>query len=116
MTGVWMSRAGTLKDFGVGILIIALRCWFDDIDGVIHYLVVALSPPKVILPTPITIVIAAVVVIIAPIVAAVITTPIITPVVWAAIWLVGARSPANVLLDLLVDLISICPLLCMRRS
>jgi hypothetical protein len=76
-----MSRARTLKDFGVGILIIALGCWFDGIDGVIHYLVVALPPPKVILSTPITIVIAAIAVIVAPIVAAVITMPIIAPVV-----------------------------------
>jgi hypothetical protein len=77
---------------------------------------VALSPPKIILPTPITIVIATVMVIVAPIVAAVVTTPIIVPVVGAAIWLVEARSPTNVLLDLLVCLISICPLLCHREK
>jgi hypothetical protein len=116
MTGVRMSQAGTLKDFGVGILIIALGCWFDGIDGVIHYSVADLPPPKVVLPTPITIVIAAVAVIIAPIVAAVVTTPIIVPVVWAVIWLVGAGSLANVLLDLLVGLISICPLLHHREK
>jgi hypothetical protein len=56
-------------------------------------------------------VIATVAVIVVPIVAAIVTTPIIAPVVGAAIWLVGAGSPANVLLDLLVGLISICPLL-----
>jgi hypothetical protein len=76
----------------------------------------ALLPPKVILPTLITIVIAAVTVIVAPIIAVVIMTPIIAPVVWVAIWLVRARSLANVLLDLLVGLISICPLLCHREK
>jgi hypothetical protein len=115
MAGVRMSQAGTLKDLGVGILIIALGRWFndvDDIDGVIHYLVVALLSPKVVLPTSITIVIAAVMVIVAPIVAAVVTTPIILSVIGAVIWLVGAKSPANVLLELLVSHINICPLLC----
>jgi hypothetical protein len=113
MDKVRMSRAGTLKDLGVGILIIALGCWFD---GVIHYLVAALPPPKVVLPTLITIVIAVVAVIVVPIVAVVVTTPIITPVVGAVIWLVGMGGPANVLLDLLVGLISICPLLRHREK
>jgi hypothetical protein len=85
MTRVRMSRAGPLKDLGVGILIIALRRWLDGIDGIIHYSVVALPTPKVILLTPITIVIAAIAVIVAPIVAAVVTTPIIAPVIGAAI-------------------------------
>jgi hypothetical protein len=49
-------------------------------------------------------------VIVARIIAGFITTPIIALVVGAAIWLVRARSPANVLLDLRVSLISICPL------
>jgi hypothetical protein len=61
---------------------------------------------------PITIVVVAVVVIIVPIIAVVIMTPIIEPVVWAAIRLVRVGSPANVFLDLLVGLISICLLLC----
>jgi hypothetical protein len=60
---------------------------------------------------PIMIVVAMVAVVVVPIIAAVITTPIIMPVVWAAILLVRVRSPANVYLDLLVGLISICPLL-----
>jgi hypothetical protein len=111
-----MSRAGTLKDLGVGILIIVLGRWFDGIDGVIHYWVATLPPPKIVLPMPITIVITAVAVIIALIVAVVVMTPIIMPVVGAAIWLVGAGSPANVLLDLLVGHISICPLLCHREK
>jgi hypothetical protein len=106
-----MSHAGPLKDLGVGILIIALGCWLDGVDGVIHYSVAALLPPKVILLTPITIVIALVAVIVAPIVATVVTTLIIASVIRATIWLVGARSSANVLLDLLVGLINICPLL-----
>jgi hypothetical protein len=60
---------------------------------------------------PITIVIAAVAVIVAPIIAAVVTTLIITPIIWVVILLVGAGSPADVFLDLLVGLISIYPLL-----
>jgi hypothetical protein len=116
MARVRMSQAGPLEDLGVGVLVIALGRWLDDVDGIIHYLVAALPPPKVILLTPITIVIATVTVIVAPIVAAVITTPIIAPVVGAAIWLVGARSPTNVILDLLVGLISMCPLLRHREK
>jgi hypothetical protein len=46
----------------------------------------------------------------------VVTTSIITSVVWAAILLVRAGSPANVFLDLLVSLISICPLLHHREK
>jgi hypothetical protein len=110
MARVLMSQARPLKDLGVGILIIALGHWLDSIDGAIHYSVAALPPPKVVLLTPVTIVIAAVAINVALIVTAVITTPIIVPVVGATIWLVGARSPANILLDMLVSLISICPL------
>jgi hypothetical protein len=33
MARVRMSQAGTLKDLGIGILIIALGCW---IDGVVN--------------------------------------------------------------------------------
>jgi hypothetical protein len=72
---------------------------------------VALPPLKVFLLTPIMIIIAAIMVIIALIITAVVTMPIIAPVIWAVIWLVRAGSPANVFLDLLVGLISICPLL-----
>jgi hypothetical protein len=53
----------------------------------------------------------AVVVVIAPIIAAVIAASIITPIVGVAILLVRSRSPTNVFLDLLVSLISACPLL-----
>jgi hypothetical protein len=81
MARVWMSRAGTLKDLGIGILIVVLGCWLDGIDGVVNWLVVARLPPKVVLLTPITIVVAAVTVVVAPIIAAVITMPIIAPVV-----------------------------------
>jgi hypothetical protein len=108
MAGVRMSRAGTLRDLGIGILIVVLGCW---LDSVVNWLVAALPPPKVVLSTPITIVITVVAVVVAPIIAAVVTTPIIAPVVWAVILLVGVRNPANVFLDLLVGLISICPLL-----
>jgi hypothetical protein len=65
---------------------------------------------------PITIVVVAVVVVIASIIVAVVTTPIIVPVVGAAILLVGTRSPANIFLDLLVSLISVCPLLRHREQ
>jgi hypothetical protein len=116
MARVRMSRAGTLKDLGVGILIIALRRWLDGVDDVINWSVAGLPPPKVVLPTPIMIIIAVVMVIVVPIIAAIVMTPIIAPVVWAAIWLVRARSPANVFLDLLVGLISICPLLRHREK
>jgi hypothetical protein len=85
MARVRISRAGPLKDLGVGILIIALERWLDNIDGVIHYLVMATPPPKVGLLTPITIIVAVVVVIVAPIVVAVVMMPIIAPVVGAAI-------------------------------
>jgi hypothetical protein len=37
--------------------------------------------------------------------------PIITPVIKVVISLVRSRSPANVFPDLLVSLVSICPLL-----
>jgi hypothetical protein len=116
MARVWLSRAGPLKDLGVGILVLALGRWLDSVEGVIHYSVAALPPPKVVLLTPITIVIAAVMVIIALIVAVVVTTPIIVLVIGAAIWLVRARSSTNILLDLLVSLISICPLLRHREK
>jgi hypothetical protein len=89
MAIVQMSRAGPLKDLGVGILIIALGCWLDGVDGVIHYSVAALPPPKVIMLMSITIVIAVVAVIVAPIIAVVIMTSIIVPVIKAMIWLVG---------------------------
>jgi hypothetical protein len=55
-------------------------------------------------------------VVIALIIAAIIRTPIIALIVWAAILLVRVGSPANVILDLLVGLISICPLLCHREK
>jgi hypothetical protein len=45
----------------------------------------------------------------------IIAAPIIALVVGAAILLVGSRSPANVFLDLLVSLISVCLLLCLRE-
>jgi hypothetical protein len=76
-----MSRAGPLKDLGVCILIITPGRWLDSIDDIIHYSVVALSPPKVVLLTSITIIITVVTVI----VVAIITTPIIAPVIGAAI-------------------------------
>jgi hypothetical protein len=113
MVGVQMSWAGTLKNLRVGILIVALGRW---LDGVVNWSVVALPPPKVILPTPITIVVVAVTVVIAPIIAAVITTSVIASVVEAVILLVEARSSANIFLDLLVGLVSICPLLRHREK
>jgi hypothetical protein len=76
-----MSQAGTLKDLGIGILIIALGRWLDSVDGIINWSVMGLPPPKVILPMSIMIVVAAVMVVIAPIIMAVIATPIIVPVV-----------------------------------
>jgi hypothetical protein len=106
--GVW---AGTLKDLGVSILIVALWHWLDGVDGVVKWLVAALPPLKVDLLTLIMIVVAAVTVVVAPIITTVVMTPIITLVVEAAILLVRARSPANVFLDLLVGLVSICLLL-----
>jgi hypothetical protein len=65
---------------------------------------------------PIMIVIVAVMVVIALIIVAIITMPIIAPVVGAAILLVGARSPANIFLDLLIGLIGVCPLLRHREQ
>jgi hypothetical protein len=111
MVGVRVSWVGTLKDLGVGILIVELGHWLDGIDDVVSWSVVALPPPKVVLPTLITIVIMAITVVIAPIISAVIVAPIITPVIRAAILLVRSRSPANVFLDLLVGLVSVCLLL-----
>jgi hypothetical protein len=111
-----MSWAGTLKDLGVGILIVALGRWLDGVDGVVNWSVVALPPPKVILLTPITIVVAAVTVVIAPIIATIIMTPIIASVIGPTILLVRARSLANIFLDLLVGLVNICPLLCHREK
>jgi hypothetical protein len=111
-----MSWAGPLKDLGVGILIIALGRWLDSVDDIIHYSVVPLPPPKVVLLTLVTIVIAAVTIIVALIIVTVVMTSIIASVIGVAIWLVGMRSPANVLLNLLVDLINICPLLRHREE
>jgi hypothetical protein len=112
MAVVRMSRAGTLKDLGIGILIIALGRWLDGVDGIINWSVAALLSPKVILPMLIMIVVVAVMVVIVPIITAVVATPII----WAAILLIRVGSLANVFLDLLVGLISICPLLCHREK
>jgi hypothetical protein len=92
MVGVRVSWAGTLKDLGVGILIVELGHWLDGVDDVVSWSVVALPPPKVVLPTLITIVIMAITVVIAPIISAVIVAPIITPVIGAAILLVRSRS------------------------
>jgi hypothetical protein len=64
---------------------------------------------------PITIVVAVVVVVIASIIAVVIVELIIMPVIRAVILLVGVRSPTNIFLDLLVGLVSVCPLLCHRE-
>jgi glycerol-3-phosphate acyltransferase PlsY len=75
-----------------------------------------LTPPKIVLLTPITIVIVVVVVIVASIITVVVMTPIIVPVIGTAIWLVEVGSPANILLDLLVGLISICTLLRHREK
>jgi vacuolar-type H+-ATPase subunit I/STV1 len=111
-----VSRIGTLKDLGVGIHILALGPWLDSIDGVVSWLVVALLPPKVVLPTPITIVVAVVAIVVASIIMAVVVAPIIVPVIRAVILLVKSRSLANVFLDLLVGLVSFCPLLCHREQ
>jgi hypothetical protein len=111
MARVRMSWAGTLKDLGISILIVVLGRWLDRVDSIVNWSVVALPPSKVILPMPIMTVVAAVAVVIALIITAVIGTPIIASIVRVAILLVGARSLANIFLDLLVGLISICPLL-----
>jgi hypothetical protein len=58
--------------------------------------------------TPVAVVIAAIAVIVVPIIVA----PLITPVVVAAILLVRMRGSLDILLDLLVGLVSICPLFC----
>jgi hypothetical protein len=116
MARVQVSEVETLKDLGVGILIVALGRWLDGIDGVVSWLVAALPPPKDVLPMPITIVVAEVVVVIVSIVAVVIAAPIIAWVIGVAILLVGLGSPANVFLDLLVSLISVCPLLRHRKQ
>jgi hypothetical protein len=108
MARVQMSRARTLKDLGIGILTVVLGRW---LDGVVNWSVAAMLPPKVILPMLIMIIISAVTVVVVPIITVIVMTPIITPVVWVMILLVRAGSPANVFLDLLVSLISICPLL-----
>jgi hypothetical protein len=64
---------------------------------------------------PITIVVAVVAVVVSPIIAVVVVELIIMPVIRAVILLVGARSPTNIFLDLLVGLVSVCPLLCHRE-
>jgi hypothetical protein len=77
---------------------------------------VALPSPKVVLLTPITIVVVVVAVVIVPIIMVIVTMPIIALVIGEAILLVEARSPANIFLDLLVGLVSICLLLCHREK
>jgi hypothetical protein len=93
-----------LKDLRVGILIVVLGRWVNGVDGVVSWSVAVLPPPKVVLPTPITIVVA-------PIIAAVVVASVIVLVIGVAILLVRLRSSTNVFLDLLVGLVSICPLL-----
>jgi hypothetical protein len=97
-----------LKDLRVGILVVVLGRWLNDIDGVVSWSVAVLPPPKVVLPMPIMIVVA-------PIIAAVVAVSVIMPVVGVAILMVRSRSSTNVFLDLLVSLVSICPLLCHRE-
>jgi hypothetical protein len=46
----------------------------------------------------------------------VIAALIIVPVIGAVILLVRSRSPANIFLDLLVSLVSVCPLLHHRKQ
>jgi hypothetical protein len=55
-------------------------------------------------------------IIIVPIIVVVIATLIITPVIGAAILLVRARSLTNILLNLLIGLVSVCPLLHHREQ
>jgi hypothetical protein len=55
-------------------------------------------------------------IIIVPIIMVVIVTPIIMPVIGAAILLVKARSLTNILLNLLIGLVSVCPLLHHREQ
>jgi hypothetical protein len=61
--------------------------------------------------TSVAVVIAAVAVIVVPIIAVVISALLVTPVIVAVILLDGMRSSPDILLDLLVGLVSICPLL-----
>jgi hypothetical protein len=35
MAEVWVSWAGTLKDLGVGILIVTLGPWLNGVDGIV---------------------------------------------------------------------------------
>jgi hypothetical protein len=56
------------------------------------------------------VVIAAVTIIVALIIAAVIVVPLIMLVIVAVGWLVKTRSSFDILFDLLVSLVSICPL------
>jgi hypothetical protein len=58
-------------------------------------------------------------IVVVPIIAAVIAVTISTPAVRAATIIVAvitARSPANVFLDLLISLVSVCPLLRHREQ
>jgi hypothetical protein len=36
MARVQINWAGTLKDLGIGILIVALGCWLDGVDSVVN--------------------------------------------------------------------------------
>jgi hypothetical protein len=112
VAGIWVSQTGTLEDLRVGVFIVTLSPWLDGVDGVIHWAVAILPPPGVVLPitTPVAVVIVAVVVIVAPIITVVIAVPLIMSVVVAMVWLVRMRSSPNILLDLLVSLVSFCPL------
>jgi ABC-type multidrug transport system permease subunit len=56
------------------------------------------------------------VVVIVLIIATVIAALIIVSVIGAAILLAGLRSPTNVFLDMLVSLVSVCPLLHHREQ
>jgi hypothetical protein len=107
-----VSQKGTLEDLGVDVFIVVLAPWLDGVDGVIDWAVAALPPPGVILPIMmlVTVVIAAVTIIVVLIIMVVVAALLITLVIVAAILLVGTRSSLDILLDLLVGLVSICPL------
>jgi hypothetical protein len=103
-----VCQTGTLEDLAVGVFIVTLGPWLHGVDGVVHWAVAVLPPPRVVLPIMMPIVVVTVAVTV--IVALIIVAPLITLVIVAVVQLVRMRSSPNILLDLLVSLISICPL------
>jgi hypothetical protein len=110
-----MSRAGTLEEFGVSVVIVAVGTGLDGVDDVVLLAVAALPPLGVILSittTSVTIVTMAVTVVVALVIAAIVAMPIITTIVVASSLKIRVGGSPGGLIEVLIHLICICIRLC----